>query len=86
MLGRWGGANFLLKCHALYPICLTFLVVHFFTHIYYILILWYYQNEQSKQEIKDILVQFDRSLHASGRSPQVGVLYILVPLKNSQEI
>ena len=30
----WGGANFLLKCHALCPICLTFLIVHFYTHIY----------------------------------------------------
>ena len=34
MLGRRGGAIFLLKCHALCPICLTFLVVHFYTHIY----------------------------------------------------
>ncbi len=34
MLGRRGGANFLLKCHGLCPICLTFLVVHFYTHIY----------------------------------------------------
>ena len=34
MLGRRGGANFLLKCPALCPICLTFLVVHFYTHIY----------------------------------------------------
>ena len=34
MLGRRGGANFVLKCHALCPICLTFLVVHFYTHIY----------------------------------------------------
>ena len=37
MLGRRGGANFLLKCHGLCPICLTFLIVHFFTYIYYIL-------------------------------------------------
>ena len=29
-----GGAIFLLKCHALCPICLTFLVVHFYTLIY----------------------------------------------------
>ena len=32
--GEEGGANFLLKCHALCPICLTFLVVHFYMHIY----------------------------------------------------
>ena len=32
MLGRRGGANFLLKCHTLCPICLTFLVVHFYTY------------------------------------------------------
>ena len=41
MLGRRGGANFLLKCHGLCPICLTFFVVHFYTHIYVsILYLW----------------------------------------------
>ena len=41
MLGRRGGANFLLKCHALRPICLTFLVIHFYTYIYVsILNLW----------------------------------------------
>ena len=40
MLGRRGGANFLLKCHGLCPICLTFLVGHFFTYIYNILNLW----------------------------------------------
>ena len=49
MLGRRGGANFLLKCHALYPICLTFLVVHFFTHIYYILNLWSSYTQEAKQ-------------------------------------
>ena len=29
-----GGANFLLKCQALCPICRTYLVVHIYTHIY----------------------------------------------------
>ena len=34
--------NFLLKCHALSPIFLTFLVVHFYMHIYVsILNLWF---------------------------------------------
>ena len=47
VLPRSGGgerdATFLLKCHALCPICLTFLVVHFYTHIYVsILNLWAY--------------------------------------------
>ena len=33
-VGRcWGGGG-LLKCHTLCPIWLTFLVVHFYTHIY----------------------------------------------------
>jgi len=32
--GGEGDATFLLKCHALCPICLTFLVVYFYTHIY----------------------------------------------------
>jgi len=42
MLGRRGDANILLKCHALCPICLTFLVVHFYTYIYVsILNLWF---------------------------------------------
>ena len=36
-----GDATFLLKCHALYPICLTSFVVHFSTTIYVsILNLW----------------------------------------------
>ena len=32
--GGEGDANFFLKCHALFPNCLTFFVVHFWTFIY----------------------------------------------------
>ena len=43
ILRRRGGAKFLLKCHALSPICQTFLVIHFYTYIYVsILNIWYW--------------------------------------------
>ena len=76
--GGEGDTTFLLKCHALCPICLNFLVVHFYTYIYVsILNLWAAPTEWTI----DLCIWRNSLVHSAGTSMYNSFIYGLTGLE-----